>query len=78
MKDTLTYILKAIVDSPEKVEVTEEESGDSIDFVIKVDKEDAGRVIGKGGKVIRAIRNVIKIMAIKEGKRINVSLAESI
>ncbi len=77
MKDALDYILKTITDNPEKVEVEEEEQDGVISFIIKVDKADAGKVIGKGGKVIRAIRNVIKIAAIKENKKINISLAET-
>lgn len=76
MKDSLVYILKSIADNPEKIEVVEENDGDIINFSIKVDSADAGKVIGKGGKVIRAIRNVIKIMAIKENKRINIVLSE--
>lgn len=76
MKDALDYILKAIVTKPEEVEITEENNGEVTNFVVKVNKEDIGRVIGKGGKIIKAIRNVIKITAIKEGKRINITLAE--
>lgn len=76
MKDALSYIVASIVENKEKVQITEENEGDFINFKILVDKEDMGRVIGKNGKIIRAIRNVIKIPAIKQNKKINIALIE--
>jgi uncharacterized protein len=76
MKDTLLTIVAAIVDNPNKVEIKEEEVEGVINFIITVAPEDMGKIIGKGGKVIRAIRTVMKIPAIKNGKRIFISLAE--
>ena len=76
MKDALFYVVSSIVDDQKSVEIDEEEEGDSISFIIRVAKEDIGKVIGKEGKIIRSIRNVLKIPAIKQGKRITVSLAE--
>jgi len=77
MKKTLEHILLSIVANPDKVEVEEHEENGIINFTVKVAKEDMGKVIGKNGKVIRSIRNVLKIPAIKENKRINIELAES-
>lgn len=77
MKQTLHYIITNIVEKPEDVLINEEETDEVINFTISVAKEDMGKVIGKEGKVIRAIRNVLKIPAIKQGKRINISLADS-
>lgn len=76
MKDTLTFIVKSIVDNPDKVVIDEEDSDEGINFVITVDPADMGKVIGKNGKVIRSIRNIMKIPAIKQNKRVSVSLAE--
>lgn len=76
MKKALDYIISNIVDEPKKVEITEEEKDGIINFTITVAKEDMGKVIGKNGKVIKAIRNVIKIPAIKQGKKIYITLAE--
>ena len=76
MKETLTYILTSIVDNPDSVDVTETDEEGVTTFTIKVAKEDMGRVIGKEGKVIRSIRNVMKVRAIKENKRISISLLE--
>jgi predicted RNA-binding protein YlqC (UPF0109 family) len=76
MKDILLNIVTAIVDNPDKIEIKEEEVEDVTNFIITVAPEDMGKIIGKGGKVIRAIRTVMKIPAIKSNKRIFVSLAE--
>ncbi|HLD01722.1 MAG TPA: KH domain-containing protein [Patescibacteria group bacterium] len=76
MKDTLSYIVTAIVDDPKKVAITEEEVDEVTQFTIDVAPEDMGKVIGKNGKVIRSIRNVMKILAMKQNKRINISLTE--
>lgn len=77
MKKILTLILSSIVDHPDKVEVDEQEQNGIVNFTINVDKEDMGKVIGKNGKVIKAIRNVMKIPAIKNGKKIYVTLSET-
>lgn len=76
MKKALEYIVSSIVSEPGKVKIEEEDNGDFTAFTISVDKNDMGRVIGKNGKVIRAIRNVLKIPAIKLGKKINIDLIE--
>ena len=77
MKDTLRYIITAIVDNPEKVEIEERDEEGVLNLIISVAKEDMGKVIGKEGKVIRSIRNIMKIKAMKHNLRINVSLAET-
>ena len=76
MKDTLSYIITALVDNQEEVRIEEIEEDGIITFNIKVAKEDMGKVIGKEGKIIRAIRNVMKIPAIKMNKRVAISLQE--
>ena len=77
MKKALEYIVESIVDDPKQVKIEEKEEDGIINFSIKVAPDDMGKVIGKNGKIIRAIRNVIKIPAIKQNKRINISLDES-
>jgi predicted RNA-binding protein YlqC (UPF0109 family) len=78
MKKALLYILESIVTNPKEVEVLEQEENGVINFTIKVAKEDMGKVIGKEGKVIKAIRNVLKIPAIKNGKKIYINLTEDL
>jgi predicted RNA-binding protein YlqC (UPF0109 family) len=77
MKDALTHIVTSIVEHPDAVKITQDEQDGITHFTISVDSADIGKVIGKEGKIIRAIRNVMKVPAIKQGKRINVALAES-
>lgn len=65
-----------IVDDKKAVSVDEAVEDDTINFAITVSKNDIGRVIGKEGKIIRSIRNVMKIPAIKQNKRINITINE--
>ncbi len=76
MKETLQYIVSSIVDNPNDVKIDEKEEEGLLQLLITVAKDDMGKVIGKGGKVIRSIRNIMKIKAMKHGVRINISLAE--
>lgn len=77
MKKALEYIVSQIVDDPEKVKIDEQEDQGMINFTITVAPSDMGKIIGKNGKIIRAIRNVIKIPAIKQNNKINISLSEN-
>jgi len=77
MKDTLEYIIKSIVENEDKVEITEEEDLGVVNLTITVDPSEMGKVIGKEGKVIKAIRNVMRIPAMKQDKKIFISLAEN-
>ena len=77
MKDFVLYLVKSIVDQPEMVKIQEEESAEQMTIKLTVAKEDMGKVIGRSGKIIKAIRNLIRIKAIKEEKRVNLELVES-
>lgn len=76
MKDALHYIVTSIVDDADAVKINEDEADGVINFTITVAKDDMGKVIGKEGKVIRSIRNVMKIKAMKADVRINITLSE--
>ena len=76
MKDTLHFIVSAIVDNPDAVVIDEQQEDGFVNFIITVAPEDMGKVIGKEGKVIRSIRNIMKIKAMKYNQRIKISLAE--
>ena len=77
MKDTLHFIVSAIVDNPDAVKIDEQEEEGITNLIITVAPEDMGKVIGKEGKVIRSIRNIMKIKAMKFDKHIKISLAET-
>lgn len=78
MKETLHFIVSAIVDNPDAVDINEHEEEDTTVLVITVAKEDMGKVIGKEGKVIRSIRNIMKVKAMKQNKRISVTIADNL
>lgn len=77
MQDTLKFIIQSIVDKQEAVDIEELEEEGVTQFTITADSSDYGKIIGKEGKIIRSIRNIMKIPAIKAGKRINISLADN-
>ncbi|MGI5876060.1 MAG: KH domain-containing protein [Dethiobacteria bacterium] len=76
MKDLLEYIAKELVDYPDQVEVTVVEGERSIILELKVAQEDMGKVIGKQGRIAKAIRTVVNAAAIKENKRVMVEIIE--
>ena len=77
MKELLEYLTKLVVKNPEKVAVEEEVTPDYTNLLLSVDQSDMGNVIGKGGKIIKSLRNLVKVKAIKEGKRVNVELKDN-
>ena len=69
MKELLEYIVKELVDSPDDVQITEEEEGDrTVIFKLKVAENDLGKVIGKKGRTANAIRVVMRAASAKRGK----------
>ena len=76
MKDFLTYIITAIVSQPEEVQIDEEESESVIILRVQASEEDMGRIIGKEGKTIRAIRTLIATRATVENKKVIVELVD--
>jgi uncharacterized protein len=74
MVELLTQIIKQIVDKPEEVTVNEVQGERSIVLEIKVADEDVGKVIGREGRIINALRQIIKAAAGKRNKRINIEL----
>lgn len=74
MKDLVETLAKALVDYPEKVEVNQVEGEKSVILELKVAADDMGKVIGKQGKIAKAIRTVVKAAAAKEGKRVVVEI----
>ena len=74
LKQTLTDIAKAIVDNPDEVTVILTEDDRSITLSLNVAAEDMGMVIGKNGKIAKAIRSVIKAASANCGKKVNVEI----
>ena len=70
MQALLESILKALVSKPEAVSVTVDDTGDTRLFKVLVDQEDLGRVIGKNGRVVGAIRRIFRAGSAREGKSV--------
>jgi len=70
MKELVEFIVKAIVNKPDAVVLTEEISDGGVLLKLQVDAEDMGRVIGKQGRVVQAMRTLLRVMAAKEGTRV--------
>ena len=75
MKELVEVIVKALVDDPESVVVTEKEEGRTTIVEVKVADSDMGKVIGKQGRIAKAIRAVVKAAASKEEKKVVVDIA---
>ena len=74
MKDLVEFIAKSIVNVPDDVEVSEEETDDGIALKLKVNDEDKGRIIGKQGRVAQAMRTLIRVKAAKAGTRASLEI----
>ena len=70
MKELVEKIAKALVDNPDEVVVTEKINGDEIILELSVASADMGKVIGKQGRIARAIRSVVKAAASKDDKKV--------
>jgi predicted RNA-binding protein YlqC (UPF0109 family) len=76
MKELVEVIARALVDEPDKVVVTEEETDREINVTLKVAKDDMGKVIGRSGRIAKAIRAVVKAAATKTDKHVNVDILD--
>ncbi len=77
MKDLLVYLVRALVDEPERVEVEEfvEDDGTLV-LELSVADDDYGKVIGRGGRTAQALRTVVKAAAVKDNRRVLVDIVE--
>ena len=76
MKELVEVIAKSLVDFPEEVVVTEKQSGKTQVLELKVSPSDMGKVIGKQGRIAKAIRAVVKAAASKEDKKVVVDILQ--
>ncbi len=76
MKEVLELIAKALVEHPEEVSVTEIEGENSVTLELRVADGDMGKVIGKQGKIAKAIRTVVKAAASMENMHVTVDIVQ--
>ena len=76
MRELVEFIAKSLVENPDEVVVNEIEGSQSVIIELKVAPEDLGKVIGKQGRIAKAIRTVVKAAAIKDNKRVVVEIIQ--
>ncbi len=76
MKEFVEYIVKNLVDHPEKVQINEIGSTHTLIIELAVEKTDIGKIIGKRGKTINAIRTLLMSVASRNGLRVNLEIIE--
>ena len=76
MKELVEVIAKSLVDYPEEVVVTETETNKAIVLELRVAQSDMGKVIGKQGRIAKAIRSVVKAAAAKSDKKVIVDIMQ--
>ena len=76
MREVLEYLAKNLVSVPEAVEVTEVTDGGTVNLRLTVAPEDMGKIIGKGGRTVRAIRDVVRAAATRAGVTATVEIVE--
>jgi len=76
LKDLLAYIAQNLVDNPDDVNVTEREEETETVFELRVNPSDMGKVIGRGGRIAKEIRALMRSVAQRQGKRISVDIVD--
>lgn len=77
MQSFLEFLVKEIVDSPDKVVVVQSQDNQGIiTLTLSCDPQDIGKIIGKSGRIIKALRDLVRIVAVKQNLRVNVVLQE--
>lgn len=76
MEKLLEFLIKSIVNHPQEVSISKNTEDDFLNLTIKANPEDIKIIIGRAGRTIRAIRNLLRVVAIKQGKKVNLTIQE--
>jgi predicted RNA-binding protein YlqC (UPF0109 family) len=76
VKELIEYITLALVDDPTNVMIKQERIGNRVHLMLRVGKDDMGRVIGKGGRIANAMRVLLRVAAAREGKQATLDVME--
>jgi predicted RNA-binding protein YlqC (UPF0109 family) len=76
MEELVKTIAKSLVDNPDAVDVKTIEDGDDITIELRVSETDMGKVIGKQGRIAKAIRTVVRAVAVRENKQVTVEICD--
>src|SRR5438034_10750532 len=75
MKEFIEYLVKAVVDKPDEVQIDKEDREGKTTFVVHVAQDDLGKALGKHGRIANAMRVIVKASAMKEKKRVYLEVA---
>jgi predicted RNA-binding protein YlqC (UPF0109 family) len=76
VSDLLAYLARELVDDPAAVRVEEEERDDALVLVLHVAPDDVGKVIGRQGRIARALRTLVRASSMRDGRRVQVEIAD--
>ncbi|HLL41045.1 MAG TPA: KH domain-containing protein [Rubrobacteraceae bacterium] len=76
LENLLLFLARSLVDEPDKVEVEGRETDSRVELILRVAPNDVGKVIGRQGRIVKAIRTVMKAASVKANKRVNVEVAD--
>ncbi len=76
MLDLIKYIVLQFAEHKDKVEFIQEDNGEIVNVTVVLCPEDMGKVIGRQGKIAKALRTIVKSVAVKEGKKYNIEIKE--
>ena len=76
MAELLAYLARELVDDPDAVRVETEERDGALILILHVAQDDLGKVIGRGGRIVRALRTVIRATSVRDGRRVLVEIVE--
>lgn len=77
IQELVEYITKSLVDDPTQVQVKVSENAHAVNVELQVAPEDMGRIIGKGGRVVNSLRTLVRIAAIRQGKRATLEILDA-
>ncbi len=77
MLELIKFITEQFAEKPELIQYLVEENGNNVDVIIVLDESDMGKVIGRQGKIAKALRTLVKTAALKEGKKYNIEIKET-
>lgn len=74
MKEFLDYAARALVDNPDAVSVEVEDGPDEVALTLSVDEADMGKVIGRDGRIAKALRSLLRVMATRDGRHVELEI----
>jgi predicted RNA-binding protein YlqC (UPF0109 family) len=76
LAELLGYLARELVDDPDSVRVESEERDGAVVLRLHVAPDDVGKVIGRGGRIVRALRTLVRASAVRDGRRVLVEIAD--